>query len=129
MFDNAVSYATLTTLANDADPLFLGRGYFENERIKGEYLRQRLAVLAEKHSDVVSDFSGLGCMFGVTVKNRDELIRSAWKHGMKLLGAGSEKDGVGRLRILFLADVLTKEVDDFVDGLDRILSATATEAS
>ncbi|MBK6939401.1 MAG: aminotransferase class III-fold pyridoxal phosphate-dependent enzyme [Planctomycetes bacterium] len=124
MFDNAVSYATLTTLANDADPLFLGRGYFENERIKGEYLRQRLAVLAEKHSDVVSDFSGLGCMFGVTVKNRDELIRKAWTQGMKLLGAGSEKDGVGRLRVLFLADVLTKEIDDFIDGMDRVLSAT-----
>lgn len=125
MFDNAVSYATLTTLADYADPLFLGRGYFENERIKGEYLRQRLSVLAESHGEIISDFSGLGCMFGVTVKDRDELIRIAWKQGMKLLGAGSEKDGVGRLRVLFLADVLTKEIDDFVDGLDRVLTAMA----
>jgi 4-aminobutyrate aminotransferase-like enzyme len=121
VFDNTISYATLKTLTEHADPLFEGRGYLENERIKGEYLRERLAVLTEAHPQVLTGFSGLGCMFGLTVRRRDQLIPKAWKRGLKLLGAGPAGDE-SRVRLLFLADVLTKEIDDFVDAFGRVLA-------
>ncbi len=125
VFDNTIGYTVVKTLTSHPDPLFHGKTYLENERIKGEYLRERLAMLAERHPTLVTGFSGLGCMFGVTVKRREEMIQRAWKHGLKLLGAGAGGDEA-RLRILFLADVITKEIDDFVAAFDGVLAEMET---
>ncbi len=120
VFDNTIGYTVVKTLTTHQDPLFLGKTYLENERIKGEYIRERLAALAERHPSLLTGFSGLGCMFGVTVRRREEMIQLAWKRGLKLLGAGAAADE-SRLRILFLADVITKEIDDFVAAFDAVL--------
>jgi len=120
VFDNTVSYHTLKTLTEYEDPVFEGRTYLENERIKGEYIRETLASLANTHS-AVTDFSGLGCMFGLTVLDREKVIAGAWKRGLKLLGAG-EPGEESTIRLLFLADVLTHEIDQFAETMDAVLS-------
>lgn len=122
VFDNAVAYATLKTLTEHRDPVFLGLTYLENERVKGEYVRQCLAGLAEQFPDTLLDFSGLGGLFGVTVERRDALVALAWRRGLKLLGAGTTTAGRGRLRLVFLADCLTREVDAFIDAFGRVLA-------
>lgn len=125
VFDNTIAYHTIRTLTEHEDPLFEGRTYLENERVKGEYLRKRLAALAEAHPSTVSRFSGLGCMFGLTVRRREEVSAKAWRHGLKLLGAGAGGEEA-TIRLLFLADVLTHEIDQFADTMDAVLTDVAS---
>ena len=120
VFDNHFAHATIDTYLHHADPLFLGRTYVENERIKGEYVRAQFSWLRERHPDHVLDFSGLGCMWGVTVRKREELVKLAWKRGLKLIGCGPSGEE-SRVRVLFLADVLTREIDHFFEAVDRVL--------
>ncbi len=119
VFDNTIAYEMLDTLTSYPDPLFEGRTYLENERIKGEYLRERLAWLAERHPALVAEFSGLGCMYALRVRRRDEVLSRAWRRGLKLLGAGGAGD-VATIRLLFLADVITHEIDQFIEALDGV---------
>ena len=122
LFDVNLAHAVIDTVANGRDPLFEGRGYLENSRIKGEYVRLRLSDLAARHADVLADFSGLGGMWGLTVRWREEVIRTGWRLGAKLLGCGRRGE-LSRLRIVLPVDVLTREVDEMVDVLDRVFDA------
>ncbi len=122
LFDVNLAHAVLDTVANGREALFEGRGCLENSRIKGEYVRLRLADLSARHPDVLPEFSGLGGMWGLTVRWREELIRRGWRLGAKLLGCG-RKGELSRLRIVLPADVLTREVDEMADVLDRVLGA------
>jgi len=124
VFDNHYAYATIDTYLHYADPLFLGRTYVENQRVKGEYVRAQLAWLRERRPELVLDFAGLGAMWGVTVRRREELIERAWKRGLKLLGCGSPGEE-SRIRILLLADVLTREIDHLFAALDGVLAELA----
>jgi len=120
IFDNHYAWTTLDTYLHHKDPVFLGRTYVENQRIKGEYVRSNFAWLKEQHPDLVLEFGGLGGMWGVTVKRREELTALAWRRGLKLLGCGPSGEE-SRLRILFLSDVLTREVDHFFEAFHRVL--------
>ena len=122
LFDVSLAHAVLDTVAHGRDPLFEGRGYLENSRIKGEYARLRLADLSARHGEVFPEFSGLGGMWGLSVRWRDEVIRSGWRLGAKLLGCGRAGE-VSRLRIVLLADVLTREIDQMIEVLDRVFAA------
>jgi hypothetical protein len=82
----------------------------------------RLADLSARHPGIFPDFSGLGGMWGLTVRHRDEIVRTGWLHGAKLLGCG-RRGPLSRLRIVLLADVLTREIDRMISVLDRIFSA------
>jgi 4-aminobutyrate aminotransferase-like enzyme len=124
LFDVNLSYAVIDTLVNWKEPLFEGRGYLENSRLKGEYLRMRLAELCAQHADVFREFSGLGGMWGLTVRHRDEIIATAWREGAKLLGCG-RRGTLSRLRLILLADVLTREVDQMIAVLERTLTAVS----
>jgi 4-aminobutyrate aminotransferase-like enzyme len=121
VFDNHFAYTTIDTYLHRRDPLFLGRTLVENQRTKGEYVRAQFALLLERHPDLVTAFSGLGGMWGVTVRRREEIVPLAWKRGLKLLGCGPSGPEA-RLRILFLADVLTREIDHFFDTFDAVLA-------
>lgn len=124
LFDVNLAHAVLDTVAHARDPLFEGRGYLENSRLKGEYVRLRLAELAARHPEVLTDFSGLGGMWGLSVRWREEVVRTGWRLGAKLLGCG-RKGEVARLRVVLPADVLTREVDEMFDVLDRTFAAVA----
>jgi 4-aminobutyrate aminotransferase-like enzyme len=120
LFDVNMAYATFELLTEHRDPLFEGRTYLENSSIKGEYVRMKLGELMARHQDTFTEFSGLGGMWGLTVRHREEIIRLGWQMGLKLLGCGRSGEHA-RLRILLLADVLTREVDELVAALDRVL--------
>jgi 4-aminobutyrate aminotransferase-like enzyme len=120
-FDVNMAYATIDTVVNHGDPLFEGRGYLENSRLKGEYVRMRLADLSARHPELFPDFSGLGGMWGLSVRHREEIIDIGWHMGAKLLGCGPKGD-ISRLRIVLLTDVLTREIDHMISVLDRTFS-------
>ncbi len=125
VFDNHYAFTTIDTYLHYADPLFQGRTYAENQRVKGEYVRAQIAWLKEEHQDLVLDFTGLGSMWGITVRRRDELVKLAWRRGLKLLGCGPSGEE-SRLRLLFLADVITREIDHFFATFDRMLGELAS---
>ncbi len=127
VYDTCLSYATLDALMNYEDPVLAGRPYLENQEIKGQYLRGLLERLAEKHPDYVTGFSGYGVMNGVTVRRREDLIALAWKRGLKILGCGPSGE-TARIRTLFLADCLTKEIEEFVQVLDSVIQELKTGA-
>ena len=122
LFDVNMAHATLELLTSYEDDLFEGRSYLENSRIKGEYVRMKLADLSARYQDIFPDFSGLGGMWGLSVAHREEIIATGWKMGLKLLGCGGGGE-ISRLRILLLADVLTREIDEMIDALDRVFAA------
>lgn len=124
LFDVNLAYAVIDTLVNWKEPLFEGRSYLANSRLKGEYTRMRLAELCAQHADVFPDFSGLGGMWGLTVRHREELIETAWLQGAKLLGCG-RRGALSRLRIVLLTDVLTREIDQMIAVLERSLAAVS----
>ena len=122
LFDVNMAYTTFALLTETEDPLFEGRTYLENSRIKGEYVRMKLAELSARYQDLFPEFSGLGGMWGLTVRYRGEMIATGWKMGLKLLGCGGPGE-LSRLRILLPTDVLTREIDAMVEGLDRLFEA------
>jgi hypothetical protein len=61
-------------------------------------------------------------MWGLTVRWRDEVIRTGWRLGAKLLGCGRRGE-LSRLRLVLLADVLTREIDQMIEVLDRVFAA------
>jgi len=124
-FDVNLAHAVIDTLVNWREPLFEGRGYLENSRLKGEYVRVRLADLSARHPEVFPEFSGLGGMWGLTVRWRDDVIQTGWRLGAKLLGCGP-KGELSRLRIVLLTDVLTREVDQMIEVLDRVFAAVGS---
>ena len=121
-FELNMAFATVDMLNHHRDKLFEGRSYLENSRIKGEYTRMRLADLSARHPDLFPAFSGLGGMWGLSVRYREEIVEAGWMLGAKLLGCGAAGE-TSRLRIILPADVLTREVDEVVTVLDRVFSA------
>ena len=121
LFDTNMAYATFELLARRRDALF-GRTLLENSRIKGLYLRMRLAELCSAHGEVFPEFHGLGGMWGLSVMHREDVLATAWRLGLKLVGCGPAGE-VSRIRILLLADVLTREIDVMVEALDRVFEA------
>ncbi len=122
ILDNNLSWTVLNTYLNYKDPVFLGHTYIENQVIKEHYIRAWFSKLIERHQKIFLDYSGIGTMWRFTVKYRDEVCSVALKNGLKLLSCGITKEA-SAIRVLFLADVLTKEIDSF----GRLLDKTFTE--
>lgn len=122
LFDVNMAHATWHVVAEQREDLFERRTCLENSRIKGEYLRMRLAELSAAHPEVFPDFTGLGGMWGLTVRHRAEVIATGWRLGAKLLGCGRPGE-LARIRVILLADVLTREIDEMIAVLDRVFSA------
>ena len=95
--------------------------------MKGAYAGERLDALCRDHAGLLSDPEGRGCIWGFSVSDRAAFLHEAWRQGAKLLGAGKADGRAGRVRLIFLADVLTREIDDTIDVLER--TCCALEAS
>lgn len=128
VFDNEMACATLEALRSWRDPVLDGMSYFDNCRVKGKYLAAALDGLQTKYPEILLDHSGIGLMHGITVRRREELIAEAWRRGLKLLGCGLPGE-TARVRVLFLADALAKEVEDFAGALDATLAAMSKKVS
>ena len=118
LFDVNLSHATFDMFLHGREPLFEGLSFAENERAKGAYFAEQLEALCRRQPARLSDPEGAGSLWGLTVADRPAFVAEAWRQGAKLLGAGSD-ERPGRVRFIFPADVLTKEIDDTVAVLER----------
>jgi 4-aminobutyrate aminotransferase-like enzyme len=121
IFDNQWSYAVLDTLLHHRDPVLGGLPYVENCRVKGSYLDEGFRRLAERHPALVKGHDVRGLLAGLSVRRRADVIRVGWKRGVKLLGCGPSGE-VSRIRILFLADAVVRELDEALRVLDEVLA-------
>jgi 4-aminobutyrate aminotransferase-like enzyme len=122
IFDVNFAWTVLDTLLHHKDPVFNGLSYFENEVEKGNRLTAGLDALAQKHPTLLVSHRGRGLMRGLVVRRRDAIVKAAWQHGLKLLGCGWAGE-TSVIRLLFLADTLSREIDEFL----RVLDATLEE--
>ena len=121
LFDTHWAWAVLDTLLHFEDPVLAGLPYMENCAVKGKYLAAGLERLRKGHEDLVKGFDQRGLMVGLSVRRRADIIRVGWTRGLKLLGCGSSGE-VSRLRILFLADTLVRELDEALRVMDEVLT-------
>ena len=119
--DNQFAWTTLNTLLNHRDPVLGGLSYLENERVKGAYLAAGLERLRQRRPKIVEGFDVRGLMAGLSVRRRADIVRVGWARGLKLLGCGASGE-VARLRLLFLADSLAREIDEALRVLDEVLA-------
>jgi 4-aminobutyrate aminotransferase-like enzyme len=125
IFDINLAYANLDALLNYRAPHLNEISHFENEDVKGKYLRQLVDKLRDKHKDVVVGIKGRGLMNGLEVKRRSDVIRVGWNRGLKMLGAGLPTGDTAKIRVLHLADATTKEIEDFVKVLEDVCYGVA----
>jgi len=121
VLDVNLAWTVLDVLERHRDPAFAGLSYMENEEVKGRRLEAALDRLAEKHPRLVVGHRGFGVMRGLVVRRREAIVHHAWTKGLKLLGCGMSGE-TSVIRVLFLADTLSREVDEFERVLDDVLT-------
>ena len=122
ILDVNFAWTVLDTLLRHKEPAFQGLSYLDNQTVKGERLEKALDRVATRHPSLVVGHRGIGLMRALVVRRRDDVVRTAWRSGLKLLGAGWAGE-TSAIRLLFLADTLSREVDEFERVLDRSLAA------
>jgi 4-aminobutyrate aminotransferase-like enzyme len=120
VLDVNFAWHVLDTLLHEKDPVFGGLSYLQNQVVKGRRLAEGLDRIAEAHPTLVAGHRGLGLMRGIQVRRREAIVHTAWLRGLKLLGCGLKGD-VSTIRVLFLADTLSREVDEFLRVFDAVL--------
>lgn len=120
VFDNQVAFAVLDVLLHERSELLGGRSIPENLRVKGKLIQAGLSELQSRHPGIVTDTMVRGGLARLSVRHRAAVIRAGWKRGIKLLPCGRAGE-VSAIRLLFLGDVLAKEVRDAMDLLDATL--------
>jgi 4-aminobutyrate aminotransferase-like enzyme len=121
VLDVNLAWTVLDVLLHHKDPVFLGLSYMENEETKGARLAEGLDRLAEAHPKTVVGHRGLGLMRGLVVRKREEVVRAGWRRGIKLLGCGLAGE-TSTIRLVFLADTLSREIDECLRVLDETLT-------
>jgi 4-aminobutyrate aminotransferase len=110
----------------------LEQGYMANATQRGEQLRQGLLRLQRQHPEI-GDVRGLGLMTAVDIvlavdgetpdpDLRDEIVQSAFRHGLLLLGCGETA-----LRFCPPLCVSAEQVETALDLLGAVLAARKTE--
>ncbi len=121
VFDVQVAHAVLDVMLHEKNAVFEGRTLPENLRLKSKLVEAALAELAARHRKTVAGHVVRGGLARLSVRRRADVIRAAHRRGVKLLGCGRSGD-VAAIRLVFLADVLAKEIRDAFDGIDLALS-------
>jgi 4-aminobutyrate aminotransferase len=121
VFDNQVAYAVLDLLLHERSELFLGRSLPENLRLKGKLVEAALAELQRRHPSTVAGHVVRGGLARLSVRRRADVIHAAWRRGAKLLVCGRAGE-VSAIRLVFLADVLAKEIREGFDLIDAAIS-------
>ncbi|HWX30624.1 MAG TPA: aminotransferase class III-fold pyridoxal phosphate-dependent enzyme, partial [Steroidobacteraceae bacterium] len=110
----------------------LERGYIINARERGEQLRQGLLRLQRRYRQI-GDVRGLGLMMAMDVVTdsephspnpelRDEIVQTAFHHGLLLLGCGESA-----VRFCPPLCVTAEQVETTLEILSRILTSTKSE--
>jgi acetylornithine/succinyldiaminopimelate/putrescine aminotransferase len=121
VFDNQVAYAVLDTLLHEKSALFLGRTLPENLRLKEKLIAAGLAELEVRHPQTVVGHMVKGGLARISLRRRADVIRAGWRRGVKLLVCGRAGD-VSAIRLVFLADVLAREVKEAFDLIDLAMT-------
>jgi 4-aminobutyrate aminotransferase-like enzyme len=121
VFDVQVAYAVLDVLMHERSELFEGRTLPENLRLKSQLVDAALTRLAARHPQIVAGHVVRGGLARLSVRRRADVIRAAHRRGVKLLVCGRAGD-VAAIRLVFLADVLAKEIREAFDAIDLALS-------
>jgi acetylornithine/succinyldiaminopimelate/putrescine aminotransferase len=121
IFDTQVACAVLELLLDEKGPLFEGRTFPENLRLKGKLVEAALEELAARHPAIVAGHVTRGGLARLSVRRRSDVIHAAHVRGVKLLPCGRAGE-VAAIRLVFLADVLAKEIRDAFDAIDLALS-------
>ncbi|MBI3952125.1 MAG: aminotransferase class III-fold pyridoxal phosphate-dependent enzyme [Acidobacteria bacterium] len=109
----------------------LQRPYPEHAKKSGEYLRQRLADLAQHFAsrypglDLISNVRGIGQMNAFNVPSKEfqrAVVYQAFRHGMHLLGTGERA-----VRIFGTVDQRQREADILVQILHDALQAVVDQ--
>lgn len=124
VFDTQVAYAVLDTLLHERGPVFDGRSLPENLALKAKLVERALDALRERHPEVVTDVMVRGGLARISVRERAAVIHAGYRRGLKLLPCGRASE-VSAIRMIFLADVLGREVLDAADLLDLALGDLA----
>ncbi len=120
VLDINIAYANLDALLNHKAAHLNDLSHFENEDVKGKYLRQLIDRLKDKHKDVIVGMNGRGLMNALEVKKRSDFLRVGWSRGLKMLGAGLPSGETSKIRVLHLADATTKEIEDFAKVVEDV---------
>lgn len=121
IFDNQVGYAVLDTLLHEKSALFEGRTLPENLRLKGKLIEAAVAELARRHPQTVVGHAVKGGLARLSLRRRADVIAAGWRRGVKLLVCGRSGE-VAAIRLIFLADVLAKEIREAFDLIDAAIS-------
>jgi 4-aminobutyrate aminotransferase-like enzyme len=120
VFDNQVAYAVLDTLLHERSELFAGRTMLENLRGKSGLIEAALVELARRHPATVAGHVVRGGLARLSVRRRPDVVHAGHRRGVKLLGCGRAGE-VAAIRLVFLADVLAKEIREAFDAIDLAL--------
>ncbi|NTW72395.1 MAG: acetylornithine transaminase [Eubacteriaceae bacterium] len=106
---NAIS----TTAANVVVDELMEKGLLTNVQIQGEYLKNRLELLKEKHPYIV-DIRGAGLMMGIQIDgDTSKVVRKAMENGLLLVGAGNNV-----IRFVPPLTITKEDIDLFTEIMD-----------
>jgi len=78
VLDNNYAWTVLDTYMNYRDPVFQEMTYLENQLTKSEYISAAFDWLRDRHPNILTEFSGMGGMWGFSVRYRDDVCTAAW---------------------------------------------------
>jgi acetylornithine/N-succinyldiaminopimelate aminotransferase len=103
--------------------VMLEPGFMEHVQKMSNLLRQGLAMIAERHSNVIEDVRGEGLMLGIKPKvPNTKFIQSGIAKGLVTIGAG---DNV--VRVVPPLIIEREHVRDAVDMLDAVCTELESE--
>lgn len=126
VFDVQIGWTLLDLLLHERSAVHGGRTYPENLATKAKLIEAAYAELQRRHPETVTGFMVKGGLARLSLRRRADVIRAAWRRGLRLLGCGRAGE-IAAIRTIYLADVLGKEVRDAADLLD--LAITDVEAA
>ena len=121
IFDNQIAYTVLDLMMFERSPVYAGRTYPENLRLKAKLIQAGFAELQRRHPALVTGSMVRGGLARLSVRRRADVIHTGWRHGIRLLGCGRAAE-ISSIRMLFMADVLGREIAEAMDLLDATLT-------
>ena len=127
VFEINYGYTSIDTFLNYQDDNFFGNTYLENTKVKEHYIKRKFEELSNNYPSIITNYRGKGVMWAFDVVNRDQFVKIAQTLGLKLLTVGVTAN-ISAIRLLFLVDVLAKEVDCSFRLLDMACAHAITSA-
>nr|VFJ66781.1 MAG: Acetylornithine/succinyldiaminopimelate/putrescine aminotransferase [Candidatus Kentron sp. FW] len=127
IFEINYGFTAIDTFLHYQDDNFFGNTYLENTKIKEYYINRKFEELSDKYPSIIRSYRGRGVMWAFEVINRDKFVKIAQICGMKLLTVGVTAN-ISAIRLLFLTDVLAKEIDCCFRILDMACAKASKDA-